>query len=212
MRKVSCTRMELLAHKAQISLARQGRELLEQKRSALLRELLRIADTVMAHTEALYDASASARQALARAEAFAGSEAVRSATLSSQADLPLHVTMANVMGVRIPHIEQQPVLHSTLGRGYSIVGSSILIDEAAAAFEIEVEAIIQLAESELRLKRLAAEIQRTSRRLNALDHLLIPELESEREFIEVALDEHERADHFRFKLMKRLLERRRAIE
>jgi V/A-type H+-transporting ATPase subunit D len=61
----------------------------------------------------------------------------------------------------------------------------------------------------LRLKRLASEIQRTSRRLNALDHLLIPRLEAERDYIQAALDEHERSDHFRLKLVKRILERRR---
>jgi V/A-type H+-transporting ATPase subunit D len=55
----------------------------------------------------------------------------------------------------------------------------------------------------------AAEIQRTSRRLNALDHLLIPELEAERDVIQMALDEQERTDHFRFKLMKRILEKKR---
>jgi V/A-type H+-transporting ATPase subunit D len=96
-----------------------------------------------------------------------------------------------------------------LDRGYSVTGTSITIDEAASAFEDEIDAIIQLAESELRLTRLAAEIQRTSRRLNALDHLLIPRLESERDFIQIALDERERADHFRLKLMKRILERKR---
>jgi V/A-type H+-transporting ATPase subunit D len=79
----------------------------------------------------------------------------------------------------------------------------------ASAFEAEVDAIIALAESELRFSRLAAEIRRTSRRLNALDHLLIPTLEADRDFIQMSLDERERADHFRLKLMKRILERKR---
>jgi V/A-type H+-transporting ATPase subunit D len=79
----------------------------------------------------------------------------------------------------------------------------------AEAFETEVDSIIKLAESELRLTRLASEIQRTSRRLNALDHLLIPRLEAERDFIQMALDERERSDHFRLKLVKRILERKR---
>ena len=51
--KVSCTRMELLARKAQIKLAQQGRELLEQKRTALVKELLHTADTVMEHSDIL---------------------------------------------------------------------------------------------------------------------------------------------------------------
>ena len=212
MRKISVTRMELLTHKAQIALARQGRELLEQKRNALMKEFLRIADTVMEHSDALQYAADEARQALARAEAIAGSEAVRSAALASRTELQLQVTTVSVMGVRVPHIEQKRVARSILGRDYSIVGTSITIDEAASAFETEVGLIIQLAESELRLKRLATEIQSTSRRLNALDHLLIPRLEAEQEFIQMALDERERADHFRFKLSKRILECKREEE
>jgi len=209
MRKVSVTRMELLARKAQITLARQGRELLEQKRAALMKEFLRIADTVMERSDALQQAAANARQALAWTEAFAGTEAVKSAALASRSELPLQVSSVSVMGVKVPHIEQKRVSRSVLGRGYSIVGTSITIDEAAAAFETEVDSIIKLAESELRLTRLASEIQRTSRRLNALDHLLIPRLEAERDFIQMALDERERSDHFRLKLVKRILERKR---
>ena len=209
MRTVSATRMELLAHKAQIALAKQGLELLEQKRTALMKEFMRIVDTVMERSDLLQQTAANARQALARAEATAGTEAVNSAAMASRTNLPLEVTTVNVMGVKVPHIEQRRVSRPVLGRGYSIVGTSITIDEAASAFEAEVEAIIQLAESELRLTRLAAEIRRTSRRLNALDHMLIPHLEAERDYIQMALEERERADHFRLKLVKRALERKR---
>jgi V/A-type H+-transporting ATPase subunit D len=208
MTKIAVTRMELLAHKAQIALARQGRELLEQKRNALMKEFLRIADTVIEHSGALQHAADEARRALARAEAVAGTEAVRSAALASKAEFSLQVTTASVMGVRVPQIEQRGVARSVLGRNYSVVGTSITIDEAASAFEAEVESIIQLAESELRLTRLATEIQSTSRRLNALDHLLIPRLEAEQSLIQMALEERERFDHFRFKLTKRMLERK----
>lgn len=209
MSNVSATRMELLARKAQIALAKQGRELLEQKRTALLKEFLHTADTALIHSDALQQAAADARQTLARAEATAGVEMLQSAALASRAELSLDVTTASVMGVKVPHIEQKRVARSMMGRGYSIVNTSIAVDETAESFEKEVGAIIQLAETELRLTRLGSEIQRTSRRLNALEHLLIPRLEGEREFIQVALDERERSDHFRFKLLKRILEKRR---
>ena len=211
MRKVACTRMELLARKEQISLAKQGRDLLEQKRSALLKEFLHMADTVIERSDVLQSAASVAQLSLARAEAMAGTEAVLSAALASRDELPLEVTTTSVMGIRVPHIEQKRVSRSILGRGYSITGASITIDEAAAAFEAEIDAIIQLAETELRLTRLAAEIQRTSRRLNALDNLLIPRLEAERDFIQMSLDERERSDHFRLKLVKRTLERKRGL-
>ena len=209
MNAISVTRMDLLARKAQIALASQGRDLLEQKRTALLKEFLRTADTAIERSDALQLTASNARQALARAEAMAGTEAVCSAALASRSAFTVNVTTASVMGVRVPHIEQKRVSRSILERGYSIVGESITIDETASAFETEVEAILQLAEIELRLMRLGDEIQRTSRRLNALDHFVIPRLKAERDFIEAALDERERADHFRLKMVKRTLERKR---
>jgi V/A-type H+-transporting ATPase subunit D len=212
MSRVSVTRMELLARKAQIALASQGRDLLEQKRTALLKEFRRTADVALERSDALEASAANASQSLARAEAVAGAEAVRSAALASRGSFNLGVSTTTVMGVRVPLIEQKGAARSMLERGYSIVGTSINVDETAAAFEGEVEAIIRLAETELRLLRLGSEVQRTSRRLNALDHLLIPRLESERNFIQMALDERERADHFRLKLVKRSLERKRGAD
>ncbi|MDT8307160.1 MAG: V-type ATP synthase subunit D [Anaerolineae bacterium] len=209
---VSTTRMELLEREAQIALASQGRDLLEQKRTALMKELLKTVDMVMERAEALQDAAARAHEALARAEAVAGVEAVEAASLAARSDLPLEVRTTTVMGVRVPDIEQRRVARPRSGRGYSYVGTSLTVDEAAEAFETEVYTIIRLAESELRLTRLAEEIQRTSRRLNALDHLLIPRLKAERDRIQTALDERERADHYRLKLMKRILERKRGVE
>jgi V/A-type H+-transporting ATPase subunit D len=210
MRKISITRMELLARRAQLELAGQARELLEKKRRALMQELLYEADIVMERSDLLQQAAMEAHKALARAEAIAGPEAVRSAALAARSKLSLEVTTANVMGVNVPHIEQKSVAHSILGRGYSVTGTSTTIDEVASAFEIEVDAIIQLAQSELRLARLADEIQRTSRRLNALDYLMIPRLAAERDHIKIALDERERSERFRLKLAKRLLERKRS--
>jgi V/A-type H+/Na+-transporting ATPase subunit D len=209
MRKVSCTRMELLSIEAQISLAKQGYDLLEQKRTALMNELLQVADTVYTHNEMLQQAADEARQSLARAERCAGVEAVHSAAIATRAELPLQVTAVNVMGVKVPHIEQRRVSRSALGRGFSIVGTSTTIDEAAEAFETQVNAMIQLAESELRLKRLAVELRQTTRRLNALEHFLIPEMIAERDLIQMTLDERERTDHFRLKMVKRVILRRR---
>jgi V/A-type H+-transporting ATPase subunit D len=109
----------------------------------------------------------------------------------------------NVMGVRVPVIEQRRLTHSVLGRGYSLAGTSVTIDEAAEAYELLVEKLLELAEGQLRLQRLADEIQHTSRRANALEYVTLPRLFMERDFIERALDERERAAHFRLKRVKR---------
>lgn len=208
MRKTSTTRAELLAHKEQIGLARQGHDLLEQKRTVLMKEFMRVVHSVMEHADALQHTAVKASRALARAEAIAGVEEVRSASLAARSTLPLNLKTVNVMGVKVPQIEQRAVGRGMFSRGYAPEGTSVAIDEAAAAFEEELEAILQLSESELRLSRLSREIQRTSRRLNALEHHLIPQLESELKYIQTALDERERSDHFRMKLIKRSLQRK----
>jgi V/A-type H+-transporting ATPase subunit D len=178
MAKIATTRMELLSRRSLLELAWQGYDLLERKRAALMQEMMRVVDTVMADADALQQAADNARFALARAEAVAGSEAIRSAALVTRQELPLQVESVNVMGVKVPRIEQRRVSRSMLERGYSITGTSLTLDETATAFEAEIDAIIKMAESELRLKRLVSEIQRTLRRINALEHLLIPRLET----------------------------------
>lgn len=209
MPRISSTRTALLTRRAQIRLAEHGRDLLEQKRAALMETLLRDADSLLRESQSLNDAASTARQALARAYAVAGQEAVLSAALASRDELPLRIGSSNVMGVRVPSIEQARVARSAQDRGYAIAGASITLEEAATDFETEVDLIIQLAESELRLRRLVEELQRTARRVNALENLLIPQLKAETQHIQTTLDERERADRFRLKLAKRVLERKR---
>lgn len=202
------TRLELLARRAQLQLARQGYDLLEQKRAALMQELMRMVDRVIEETHNLEDSLDQARQALGRAETLAGTGAVTNAAMAVRDEFTLRIETVKLMGVEVPNIEQRRVRRSMLGRGYSITGTSPAIDEAALAFEDAVETIIRQAESELRLKRLVDEIQRTSRRLNALEHILIPRLQREIDYIQMSLNEQERADQYRFRLAKRLLARR----
>ncbi|MFZ0547761.1 MAG: V-type ATP synthase subunit D, partial [Candidatus Promineifilaceae bacterium] len=78
---------------------------------------------------------------------------------------------------------------------------------AASAYETLVERLLELAESQLRLQRLADEIQQTSRRTNALEHVTLPRLMGERDYIERSLDERERTEHFRLKRIKKAREK-----
>jgi V/A-type H+-transporting ATPase subunit D len=203
MQNVTVTRTDLLARKQQINLAEEGLELLQQKRAALMRELMLVAGRVMAGVDELEQAAREARLALARAESAAGAGAVRSAALAARSELPLTVKTANIMGVHVPLIEQKRLAHSVLGRGYALAGTSVTIDEAASAYETLLERLLALAEGQLRLQRLADEIQQTSRRTNALEHVTLPRLKAERDYIERSLDERERAEHFRLKRVKK---------
>jgi V/A-type H+-transporting ATPase subunit D len=207
MEQVRATRAELLVKKSQITLARQGRALLKEKRNALLQELMRTAEQAMRSGEELEREVGKATMALALAEALEGPEAVRSAAFAAEGQLVLEVTGVNIMGVSVPFIEQKSVARGPLDRGYSLPSVSSRIDATAEAFEILLDLIIELADSEMRLRRLAEEIHRTTRRVNALDNVLIPQLEAQGNYIQMVLEEREREDLFRLKRVKVKLKR-----
>ncbi|MCG3212486.1 MAG: V-type ATP synthase subunit D [Anaerolineae bacterium] len=207
MEQVKATRAELLQKKTQISLARQGRDLLKEKRNALMRELMRTAEQAIRRGEELERRVGQADAALAIAEAIDGPEAVQSAALAARGQLALDVRAVNLMGVSVPRIEQKSVARGPLDRGYSLPAVSSRIEATAEAFEILIDLVIALAESEMRLRRLAEEIGRTTRRVNALENVLIPRLEAERSYIQMVLEEREREDLFRLKRVKKKISR-----
>lgn len=177
--------------------------MLKEKRDQLMEEFRKVADVVLSDSEALDLAAAAARRALAAAEAVAGPEAVHSAATASRRDIPLTSAVTTVMGVRIADIEYPAIGRPCTGRGYSLAGSSAAIDATAEQFEALVGAVLELASKELRLRRLIDEIGKATRRVNALESVVIPRLRRERAAIQTILDERERQDHFRLKRFTR---------
>lgn len=203
--QVTPTRAELHATRAQLKLAAQGEELLRQKRNALMEELLSSADAVMAEVEALDEVAAAARHSLALAQALDGPEVVGSLGLAQVEDLNVPVTGARVMGVNVLRIEPQRLVSSPQDRPSGPAGSTPRLEALANAFETELEVLLQVANSELRLRRLAEAIRQTSRRVNALEHILLPQLRHRQQVIELRLGEREREEVYR---LKRIKERR----
>lgn len=207
MEQVSPTRMNLLLRKGQLRLARQGRDLLEQKRQALMRELMKVADVAVRESEELDQLAAQAAYALHVAKSVDGAAAIRSAAFATRSDVQIEVGGTTVMGVPIPIIERKTVRRGLLDRGYSLLTTSARVDETADAFENEIDLVIELATIEKRLRRLGDVISSTSRRVNALDNTLIPRLSTEVRYISTVLEEREREDVFRLKRVKRILAR-----
>jgi V/A-type H+-transporting ATPase subunit D len=203
--------MALLAKKAQIKLAEQGSELLKEKQTTLVKEFMKIAERAMTRSDELERVAVRADQSLARARALDGPEAVRSAGLAAQGEVSVEVSETAIMGVRVPVVSVgADVKRPIMERGYDLVGTSSRIDEVAVCFEDELSLIIEVADVEVRLKRLGEEIRKTTRRVNALENVLIPNLHAELRYIEMTLQEREREDIFRLKRMKRTIERRAA--
>jgi V/A-type H+-transporting ATPase subunit D len=209
MEQVNPTRMELIRKNAQIKLAEQGRDLLREKMDALIQEFFHIMESVSKSRDELEIVAEMAQRSLLTALAVDDSVTLKSASFATRKGLFLEIKGKNIMGVPVPVLEKKRVSKSVLERGYSIISTSGRIDEAAEKFEMELDLIIGLAETETSLKRLGGEIQMTRRRVNALEQVLIPDLKKQAKYIKNAIDEREREDLFRLKKVKKIIERRK---
>jgi len=205
---ISITRNELLQHKRQLELTRAGYNLLDKKRLALLQEILRLQDEVVRLATELETRSNHSRKSLAKAEALAGEAGVRAASMGKKREVKISIEDSLLMGVHVPKLHVESAEREFYDRDIGITGTSPIIDEAAEAFEKNLDAILNLADGEIQLTRLLKEILRTTRRLKALEHIVIPRLQSEFTYISNALDERERSEHFSLKLAKKLLVRK----
>ena len=205
---ISITRNELLQHKRQLELTRAGYNLLDKKRLALLQEILRLQDEVVQLATELETRSNHSRKSLAKAEALAGEAGVRAASMGKKREVKISIEDSLLMGVHVPKLHVESAEREFYDRDIGITGTSPIIDEAAEAFEKNLDAILDLADGEIQLMRLLKEILRTTRRLKALEHIVIPRLQSEFTYISNALDERERSEHFSLKLAKKLLVRK----
>ena len=201
--------MELIKKNAQIKLAEQGRDLLREKMDALIQEFFHIMESVSESRDKLAKISEVASNSLLVALAVDDSVTLRSASFATKRQLSLDIKGKNIMGVPVPLIEKVRLSKGTFERGYSIIGVSGRIDEAAEKYEAELDLIISLAETETSLRRLGGEIQMTRRRVNALEQVLIPELRRQAKYIENTIDEREREDLFRLKKVKRIIEKKK---
>jgi H(+)-transporting ATP synthase subunit D len=196
---LSATRMALLAVRAQAAVAEHGSGLLRDKRRQLLAALRATAEAVFAGADALERSAADAGRALALAEALDGPEAVRSAALAGSGEIRVDARTDVVMGVRVPVIQPRELGRPLTQRGYALGGTSPRIDAAAERFEAELDMVLHVATDEIRLRRLAEEAGKVTRRVNALEHVIIPRLAGAERQIEAVLEERERQHRFRLK-------------
>ncbi|HIH19240.1 TPA: V-type ATP synthase subunit D [Candidatus Micrarchaeota archaeon] len=204
------TRMELLKAKTRVKLARKGHKLLKQKRDALIMEFFKILGKAQDLRSELNSQMKKAYTALAVAQAYQGMQEIEAASLSVKRVPGVKVDVRNIMGVKIPSLESSQVEKPLLSRGYSVVGTSAKIDEVAEAFEKATDLVFKLSQTENAIRRLILEIEKTKRRVNSLEFVMIPRLETQAKMISFRLEEMERDSFVMLKTIKRKLEKAEA--
>lgn len=197
------TKGNLISAKKSLELSRVGYELLDRKRNILIREMMNYIDAASELQSKVDSAYASAYSALMRANLTIGNCADVAASLPT--DDSLSISFRSVMGVELPTVtcaEGQPIGRIPFG----LISTGSMLDEAWLRFAEVKRLTARLAEVENCVYRLADAIKKTQKRANALKNILIPRFEEEVRFITDALDEKEREEFSRLKVIKSISE------
>lgn len=207
MSKIKTTRMELLKLKKKIKLASKGHKLLKEKRDALISEFFKIIDTLKSSRAEMEEEIQEAYRSLALALAVSGNENIKRAANSVKSAPEIIAKPRAIMGVKVPVFEFDEIKRTVAERGYSLLSTSIELDKAAENFEKILNILIKLAEIEATAIKLAEEIKKTKRKVNSLERIAIPRLERDARYISMRLEEMERENFTRLKIIKAVVGR-----
>jgi V/A-type H+/Na+-transporting ATPase subunit D len=203
---VSPTRINLIQTKKTLKLAESGREVLERKRDILIRELRHSIYDAERTREELLNALAKAYKNLKEASIAKGSESVANVALASSSEANYLVDYRSIMGVTVPSVKFQR--EPDIKPDYGFASTSVELDEAFKQFYNVLELIAELARTEGTTFQIANDVKRTQRRVNALNYVLIPRYRNITKTIELALEEKDREEFVRTKIIKRLIKER----
>lgn len=207
---VRVTRMELLKLKKSLEIAYRARNLLEEKRNVLAMELLNYIRKISLAQRKIDEKTRKAYDAFIEAQMVIGKMGIRSTIVSVSPDrFSIEEKFRSIMGIKIPILN---LIENKEKIPCNFLSSSSKFDEVAFHMNEVIKVAIEVAEAQATIKKLAEELKRIKRRVNALDRIIIPRIQNRIKYIEERLSEMERETIFRIKRIKYLLEKRKIME
>ncbi len=200
MNNISPTKSNLIKAKSSLDLAREGYELLDQKRNVLIHEMMNRIDEAKEIQARINEYFFDAYQALQVVDITTGIEVVEEISTGIEYIDDIKIKNYSIMGVEIPEVNQ---VSEKIDPHYSFMRTNLSLDRAFKNFRRVVSLIARLAETETAVYRLAKAIKQTQKRTNALENILIPRYNERVKFIEETLEEKEREDFYRIKMVKK---------
>jgi len=201
--------MELFKLKKRLEVADRARQLLEEKRKILAMELMKYVDKIRELRENVNRSLADLYDALVDAEMLMGKSVVRGLLIPSADRFEIEESSRSTIGISIPVLKLKMTKGFMATNPYSFITTSTKLDEIAGKVDDVLISVVELAEAQATVKRLAEELDKVKRRVNALERIVIPKIQRRIKYIEMRLEEMEREDMFRLKRIKTCLERRR---
>ena len=204
--QVNPTRMELTRLKKKLSTATRGHKLLKDKRDELMRQFLDRVRENMALRQQVEAGIKAANQEFLLARAGMQDAALNTALLCPKQRVSLECAVENVMSVEVPRFTfhtRTPQQGDMFSYGFAFTSADL--DGAIEALAEVFPAMLELAEKEKACQLMAAEIEKTRRRVNALEHVMIPQLQETIRYITMKLDENERSTQVRLMKVKDMM-------
>jgi V/A-type H+-transporting ATPase subunit D len=199
------TRTNLLLLKEKSRSVQNSNAILKARRQALIRELLAATAPFLTSRDAVQATYGEAIRELALAQALEGGEMLNSLAAVAERDLGLEVSEGQVMGLRYREVSVRTTLLRNLeGRGYDYRSTTPRLEETLHHFEEILQAMLEIAAYESKLKRLSREVVRVTRRIRVLEERILPELQQQVKTISRFLGEREREATFRLKRFRDL--------
>ncbi|WP_027398840.1 V-type ATP synthase subunit D [Anaerovorax odorimutans] len=202
---VNPTRMEMSRLKQQLKTATRGHKLLKDKLDELMKQFLNIVRENMRLREEVEKALENAYRDFVIARAVLSESVLGESLMIPQQTVAVKVTKKNIMSVNVPVFDFQKEESSGDIYPYGLAFSSGELDSAILSFSNAMEPLLRLAESEKTAQLLAQEIERTRRRVNALENVMIPNCQETIKYITMKLEENERAGTIRMMKVKDLI-------
>ena len=200
------TRMELTRLKKKLVTAVRGHKLLKDKRDELMRQFLDLAKENMELRKAVEKGIRKANANFVTAKASMPEEALHTALMAPKQEVYLEAERKNVMSVEIPVFEYRTRTADPNDiYSYGFAFTSVDLDDAVRSLADVLPQMLELAEKEKACQLLAAEIEKTRRRVNALEHVMIPETQESIRYITMKLDENERSSQIRLLKVKDMM-------
>ncbi len=202
---VNPTRMELTRQKKKLVSATRGHKLLKDKRDELVRQFMELVQENMQLRLKVEEGLKAANMEFALARAGMSSEVLNTALMANNKSLEIMVETKNVMSVEIPQFSTKEDVKGNDIYSYGYAFTTGDLDEAVYSLSAVFEDMIRLAEIEKSCQLMAAEIEKTRRRVNALEHVIIPEAQENIKYITMKLDENERSTQIRLMKVKNMV-------
>lgn len=196
--RVVATKGNLIHVRKSLALAQNGYDLMDRKRNILIREMMQLAGKVKMLRNEISQAYSTGYYLLQQANLSSG--VIGSLARQIKVEDSIELTFRSVMGVEVPTILYEAPKQLTVP--YGLEGSNSRIDEAYIQFQKVKELTLVLAEVDNSVCRLANAIQKTQKRANALKNIVIPQYEEQIKFISDSLEEKDREEFSRMKVIK----------